>query len=177
MAHEPILSRVSIMGHPLHPVLIHFPVAALLMLVGTDLGYLYTGDFFWARGGLWLAGVGAAGGWVSGLAGLIDLVTVPRLRRLITAWSHAIIAVMLLSLASCNWLLRLGQPDAFIWPWGLGASLITAALIAAAGFLGGRNVGVDTDGAQVRHASTDSHLDRHHGLGEHQPENRHHQSR
>lgn len=165
MALEPIISRMSIMGHPIHPVLIHFPVAALLMLVGADLGYLYTGDFFWARGGLWLAGVGAAGGWISGLIGLIDLVSMPRIRQLITAWSHAIIAVMLLSLASFNWLLRLGQPDAVIWPWGLGASLLTAALIAAAGFLGGRlvyeyAVGVDTDEAEERHSTMDNHLDR-----------------
>lgn len=64
MATEPILSHMAIRGHPLHPMLIHFPVAALLGLVATDLAYLFSGDYFWARASLWLAGVGALGGWI-----------------------------------------------------------------------------------------------------------------
>src|SRR5690606_28634478 len=100
--HEPIMSRMSLGGHPIHPMLIHFPVAALMGMVATDLAYLFSGDYFWARAGLWLAGTGALGGWVSGTVGLIDLISVPRIRRLISAWCHATLAVMLLSLASLN---------------------------------------------------------------------------
>lgn len=147
---EPIMSKMSLGGHPIHPMLIHFPVAALLGLVATDVAYLFTGDFFWARASLWLAGVGALGGWVSGTVGLIDLVAVPRIRRLITAWCHATLAVMLLSLASLNWLSRYGSADALIWPWGLYLSLLTGLLIAVTSNLGGklvyeRAVGVDID--------------------------------
>jgi len=155
MTPEPILSKMSIRGHPLHPVLIHFPVAALVGLVATDLAFIFSGDEFWARASLWLAGVGALGGWISGLAGLVDLVTVPRIRRLIAAWSHAILAVMLLSMATLNWLLRVEssvvQESAVqILPWGLCLSLITALLIAITGILGGQlvyeyAVGVDTE--------------------------------
>ncbi|MCK8515652.1 DUF2231 domain-containing protein [Methylonatrum kenyense] len=153
----PIRSRAAINGHPLHPMLIHFPVAALLMLVATDLAYWWTADPFWARAGLWLAGVGALGGWISGAAGLIDLVTVRQVRRLITAWCHSIIAVMLLSLASLNWLLRLGQPVEAVLPWGLLLSLLTAGLMSLAGYLGGQlvyehAVGVDTEEAADKHA-------------------------
>lgn len=118
MPPQSIESRAAVLGHPLHPVLIHFPVAALIGLIGSDLAWLFTGDPFWARAGLWLAGVGALGGWISGLAGLVDLVTVRRIRRLVTAWSHGVLAVMLLSLASFNWLLRVGDPEAHILPWG-----------------------------------------------------------
>jgi uncharacterized membrane protein len=153
---EPIISRMSIRGHPIHPALIHFPVAALLMLVGTDFAYLYTGDPFWARAGLWLAGVGASIGWISGMAGLVDLVAVARIRRLITAWGHAILAVLLLSLASFNWLLRIGGPEENILPWGLFVSLMSALLIAMTAFLGGRlvyeyAVGVDVEEAASAH--------------------------
>ncbi len=158
---EPVHSRAAINGHPLHPMLIHFPVAALLMLVGTDAAFVWTGDAFWARASLWLAGVGALGGWVSGVAGLIDLVTVRQVRRLITAWIHSIIAVMLLSLASLNWLLRLDDPVESLLPWGLGISLVTAGLISLAGYLGGQlvyehAVGVDTDQAARKHAQAKS---------------------
>lgn len=147
---QPIFSRMAILGHPLHPMLIHFPVAALVSVIATDLAYVFTADDFWARAGLWLTGVGALGGWVSGTAGLVDLVSVPRIRRLITAWCHAIFAVMLLSLATFNWLLRVGEPAAQIWPWGLYLSLFSGALITITGVLGGRlvyefAVGVDTD--------------------------------
>ncbi|BBI51790.1 hypothetical protein HORIV_42110 [Vreelandella olivaria] len=41
----------------------------------------------------------------------------PRIRRLITGWSHAIVAVVMLSLASLNWLLRFNDPSAIL-PWG-----------------------------------------------------------
>lgn len=150
MAHSPVLSRMAIRGHPLHPMLIHFPVAALIGLVATDLAYIFTADPFWARAGLWLAGTGALGGWISGLAGLVDLTTVPRIRRLVSAWSHAILAVMLLSLATFNWLLRVDGPESRILPWGVYVSLLTALLIFVTAVFGARlvyeyAVGVDTE--------------------------------
>src|SRR5690554_4911490 len=133
MATDPILSRMAIRGHPLHPMLIHFPVAALIGLMATDLAFIFSGDDFWARASLWLAGVGALGGWISGLAGLVDLITVARIRRLITAWNHAILAVMLLSLATLNWLLRADGSATQILPWGIYLSLLTALLISITG--------------------------------------------
>lgn len=152
---ESIISKMSIAGHPIHPMLIHFPVAALLGLIATDLAFLLTADYFWARAGLWLTGVGALGGALSGVVGLIDLVVLPRVRRLITAWCHAVLAVMLLSLASLNWLLRiLDGADASIWPWGMYLSLLTGALIAITSSLGGRlvyefAVGIDMEEASA----------------------------
>ena len=146
---EVIVSRAAIAGHPLHPMMIHFPVAALLGLVATDIAYLLLADPFWARASLWLAGVGAFGGWVASMAGLVDLLTVGSIRRKITAWCHAIIAVMMLSLASLNWLLRYAGPEQGMERWAPYLSLLTAALIGLAAYLGGRlvyehGVGVDT---------------------------------
>ena len=140
MPSQPIVSRMSIRGHPIHPMLIHFPVAALLGLIASDVAYMLSGDYFWARASLWLAGVGALGGWVSGTAGLIDLISVIQLRRLITAWCHAILAVMLLSLASLNWLLRVGDAEALLIPWGLYVSMLSGLLIAVTSYLGGQLV-------------------------------------
>src|SRR5690554_548262 len=100
---ESISSKMAIGGHPLHPMLIHFPVAALIGLIGTDLSWILTGDYFWARASLWLVGVGVVGGWLSGSVGLLDLLIVAGIRRLITAWCHAILAVMLkIGRASCR---------------------------------------------------------------------------
>lgn len=138
---EVIHSNAAIGGHPLHPMMIHFPVAALLGLVAADLAFFWTLDPFWWRAGLWLSGVGAFGGWIASLAGLVDLLTVAQIRRKITAWCHALLAVMMLSLASLNWVLRVGSAaDDPNLLWGLSLSLLTAGLISLAAFLGGRLV-------------------------------------
>jgi uncharacterized membrane protein len=151
---EPIMSKMTLLGHPIHPMLIHFPVAALMGLMATDIAYLLSDDYFWARASLWLAGVGALGGWISGTVGLIDLIAVARIRRLITAWCHATLAVMLLSLASLNWLFRIDDANALIWPWGIYLSVLTGVLIGITSNLGGklvyeRAVGVDIDLAAI----------------------------
>lgn len=145
-------SRAAIAGHPLHPMMIHFPVAALIGLVATDFAFFWTADPFWERASLWLVGVGAFGGCIASLAGIVDLVTVTEIRRKITAWCHAIIAVMMLSLASLNWLLRFSAPGEQLERWGFFLTLLTAVLIALAAYLGGRlvyehGVGVDVDDA------------------------------
>jgi len=150
MPEQTIRSRAALGGHPLHPMMIHFPVAALFGLVASDLGYLLSGDPFWARASLWLAGVGAFGGWLASIAGLVDLFSVRRIRRLVTGWCHAILAVMMLSLASLNWLQRYLAAEQ-IFPWGFYLSLLTALLIVLAAWLGGRlvyehAVGVDVEG-------------------------------
>jgi len=146
--HDSIFSRAAIAGHPLHPMMIHFPVAALLGLVASDLAYLWNGDPFWARSSLWLAGIGSLGGWLASMAGLVDLLTVERIRLKITAWCHAIIAVMMLSLATLNWLLRYQGPDDMPL-WCLYLSLLTAGLIALAAYLGGRLVYEQAVGVEV----------------------------
>src|SRR5690554_2590918 len=136
----PIRSRMALFGHPIHPMLIHFPVAALLGLSGTDIGYALTGDSFWARASTWLAAIGMMGGWFSGAIGVLDLLLVKAIRRLVIAWCHGIMAVMLLSLATLNWLLRLGDVEALIIPWGLYVSLVSGVMISITSFLGGQMV-------------------------------------
>lgn len=176
---EPIMSRAALGGHPLHPMLIHFPVAALIGLVAVDAAWIWTHDPFWARAGLWLAGIGAAGGWAASALGLIDIVFVARIREKITAWCHAVIAVMMLSLATLNWTLRF-LPDAEAsGAWVFYLSVLTAGLIALAAYLGGRlvyehAVGVDIDighGASAKDAGPAASE----GLRQDQPQDDRHQ--
>lgn len=137
---EPIHSRAALGKHPLHPMLIHLPVAALLALVATDLAWLYTRDPFWMRAGVWLAGVGAGGGWIASAVGLFDLLAVRRIRDKISAWAHALAAVMLLSLATYNWLLRFAGEHARQPGTALALSLGAAVATGLAAWLGGRLV-------------------------------------
>lgn len=149
MAENPIRSRAALFGHPVHPMLVHFPVAALLGVVLVDAAFLILGDPFWARAGVWLAGVGTVGGWCATVPGMIDLFMVPRIRRLVTAWCHALLAVMMLSLASLNWVMRIPDHGIGMQPWAFYLSLLTAVVISGASWLGGQlvyhhGVAVDT---------------------------------
>ncbi len=146
---EPIHSRAAFFGHPLHPMLVHFPVAALLGVVLVDAAFLLVGDPFWARAGVWLAGVGTIGGWCAAVPGMVDLLSVARIRELVTAWCHALLAVMMLSLASLNWVMRLPDHGVGMQPWPFYLSLLTAVMISVASWLGGKlvyhqTVAVDT---------------------------------
>lgn len=150
MQKQIIPSKMALFGHPIHPQLVHFPVALLLAVVLTDLLYIWSEDYFWARAGIWLAGAGTLGAWVAGVVGMLDLVLVREIRRLITGWCHAILAVMLISVASLNWLSRIAAPDEAIWPYGFYLSILSALLLASAAFLGGilvydHGVGVTQD--------------------------------
>lgn len=130
-------SVMAVMHHPIHPMLVVFPIAFLMAVPATDLAWLFTGDAFWARLSLWLAGGGLAMGAVAAVFGTGDLLLLPEVRRKPAAWSHFIAAVMVLALAGMGVWLRLPDPLAAVWPWGLAQGLVTAGVVGVAGWLGG----------------------------------------
>ncbi len=118
-------------------MLVAFPIAFLIALVATDLTWILTGDDFWLRLSLWLVGSGAVMGAAAGLAGTLELLMIPGVRRRGVSWSHFVAAVMLISVAFINWFLRLAGDEALIVPWALSLTLLGAFLVALAGWLGG----------------------------------------
>ena len=56
---------VAVARHPLHPMVIPFPIAFFVATWATDAAFWYFEDPFWARASLWLLGAGL----VMGLAG------------------------------------------------------------------------------------------------------------
>ena len=130
-------SRVAIAGHPLHPMLIPFPIAFLLGAFAADLLAWWTGDPFWPRAALWLTGGGVVGGALAALFGLADFLTIARARERIIGRVHALGAGATLALATASWLLRLGDPAAAVLPWGLALSALTAGALFVTGWTGG----------------------------------------
>jgi uncharacterized membrane protein len=129
-------SRVAIAGHPLHAMMVTFPIAFLMSVAATDLIWIITQDPFWARLSLWLVGAGAISGSAAALAGTIELLLIPGVRRRGASWSHFVAAITLISVAFTNWYLRLAGPEVMIVPWGFMLSLLGAVLVAMAGWLG-----------------------------------------
>jgi uncharacterized membrane protein len=132
-----ITSSVAVAGHPLHPVLVLFPVAFLVGAAGTDIGYWLTSDPFWARASLWLIGVGFAAGILAAITGFLDFFKVKRVRDRSAGWLHmgGNVAVMVLTLI--NLVLRQGNPAEPIVYTGLAISVVVATLLGITGWFGG----------------------------------------
>ncbi|QOC21696.1 DUF2231 domain-containing protein [Wenzhouxiangella sp. AB-CW3] len=129
-------SRVAIAGHPLHAMMVTFPIAFLMSVAATDLAWILLEDDFWARVSLWLVAAGACTGLAAGLAGTVELLLIPGVRRRGVSWSHFIAAVTLISIAFTNWFLRLAGPVEMILPWGFLLSLLGAVMVGVSGWLG-----------------------------------------
>lgn len=130
-------SRFAIAGHPIHPMLIPFPIALLISAFGADLGFAASGDAFFARAALWLAGAGALAAAGAAAVGLADFLTIERARTHRVGWVHAFGAGTTIALAATSWLVRLGDPVAAALPWGLGLSGLAAGALTITGWAGG----------------------------------------
>ena len=130
-------SRLAISGHPIHAMLVTFPIALLTLVLPSDLAWALTQDAFWARMSLWLVGAGAIMGLFAAIIGTIELLLIPAVRRHGMGWSHFVSAMALISVAFSNWYLRLVEGvDEWILPWGLALSALGALLVMMAGWLG-----------------------------------------
>jgi uncharacterized membrane protein len=129
-------STVAIAGHPFHPLIVTFPIAFLVGVAGSDIGYWLTQDLFWAQASVWLIGVGLVSGVLAALTGLIDFLRIDRVRKRKAGWAHLILNVSALALTIINYVIRLGDPAKAILPLGLILSLIVATLLGVSGWYG-----------------------------------------
>jgi uncharacterized membrane protein len=91
-------STAQIAGHPIHPMLIPFPIAFFVATFAADLVYMRNGDTGWAVATQWLLGAGLVMAALAAVMGLIDVLGDHRIRNLNAAWLHAggnVLAVLL----------------------------------------------------------------------------------
>lgn len=132
-----IPSAITIRQHPLHPILIVFPIGLLTTALGADVLYWWTDDTFFARAAFWLIGAGTLGGLAAAASGLGDFLLLRYARQQIAGWSHMIVAIFTLSLAIANFLLRWDDPISTVLPWGIVLSADAALMLVFTGWLGG----------------------------------------
>lgn len=146
-------SRAKLLGHPIHQMLIVFPLGLLGMAVIFDLFALVLAQGYWSEVALWMMVAGIVTGLLAAPFGAIDWMAIPpdtRAKRIGALHGIGNVVVVLLFAASV-WL-RWGAPQT---P-GLLALLLSfsgLALALVTGWLGGElvdrlAVGVD-DGAHV----------------------------
>lgn len=133
---EGVPSTAAIAGHPLHPVLVSFPIAFLVGGLASDLAYWRTLDTFWARASLWLIAAGVVTGLLAAVFGFIDFVTIRRARGAL-GWVHFLGNLAAVGLSAGSVWLRLGNVEGAVIPWGLTLSGLVALLLLVTGWIGG----------------------------------------
>lgn len=151
-------SRTKLVGHPIHPMLIVFPLGLLATSLIFDIIYLASGEGRWANVSEYMIGAGVLGGLLAAIFGLMDWLTIPNGTRAksVGLW-HGLGNVVVVLLFILSWFLRLPAPAtppvaAIVLSFlGVGLALVT-------GWLGGElvdrlGVGID-DNANVNAPSS-----------------------
>jgi uncharacterized membrane protein len=129
-------STASIAGHPIHPMLIPFPIAFFVSTLVCDLIFWRTGTPGWVTATLWLLGAGLIMAALAAVVGLIDVLGEPRIRALNDAWYHAGGNVLVVLIEAFNWYLRYASGETAVVPTGLILSLIVVCILLFTGWKG-----------------------------------------
>ncbi|MDG4898495.1 DUF2231 domain-containing protein [Mesorhizobium sp. WSM4976] len=135
MTHYP-RSTASIGGHPIHPMLIPFPIASFVATFFCDLIFWRTGNPGWVSGSVWLLGAGLVMAALAAIAGLTDVLGDDQVRNLRDAWLHAGGNVLVVIIELYNWYSRYAHGDAAVVPVGLVLSLIVVLILLFTGWKG-----------------------------------------
>ena len=155
-------SRVKSMGHPIHPMLVNFPLGLLVTTAVFDIVHLITGNGYWSGIAFWMIAAGVITGVLAAIIGTIDALAIPSgTRAKSVSVFHGSGNALILVLFAVSWLLRFNDPGnppvaAFV------LSFLGAALLGVTGWLGGEltlrlGIGVD-EGANLNAPSSLSGL-------------------
>lgn len=100
-------SRARFLGHPVHQMLIVFPLGLLATALVFDTVYLVANAPTMALVAYWLITAGIVGGLVAAPFGTIDWMAIPRgTRAKRVGLAHGLGNVVVLILFACSWVLR-----------------------------------------------------------------------
>ena len=136
--HDHPHSTARIMDHPIHPMLIPFPIVCFVGAFVTDIMFNSNGQPGWATASNWLLGVGLVMAAIAATAGLVDFLGDPRVRGLGDAVKHLLANVTAVVLEAVNLVLRMGNPD-FIRT-GVYISGVVVLILIYSGWKGGNLV-------------------------------------
>lgn len=141
-------SKAKLLGHPIHPMLIVFPLGLLATAAAFDIVGLSSGDSSWFGISFWMIAAGIIGGLLAAVFGLIDWWAIPSGTRAksVGLW-HGVGNVVVVLLFVVSWILRRPAPNEPS-SGALTLSFIAVVLALVTGWLGGElvdrlGVGVD----------------------------------
>src|SRR5947209_14217063 len=134
-------SKAKLVGHPIHPMLIVFPLGLLATAVLFDIIYKVGGNTAAATAAFWNIAAGIIGGLLAAVFGLWDWAAIPggtRAKRL-GLW-HGGGNVVIVVLFALSWLMRrttVGHQPTSV---GLVLEIVAVVLALVTGWLGGELV-------------------------------------
>ncbi len=151
-------SRARLLGHPIHQMLIVFPLGLLATSVIFDLLTIVRHDGKWSEVAFWMIGAGIVGGLLAAVFGVIDWLGIPKNSRAYKIASiHGLGNIGVLLLFGASWVARqyvAANPSTMAVIFSVAGFLLSAVT----GWLGGElvdrlGVGVD-EGANVNAPSS-----------------------
>ena len=129
-------STAKIAGHPIHPMLIPFPIAGFVGALISDIVYWRTAEMVWSNFSAWLITVGLIVGGVAAVFGLIDLIGNRAIRAQRAAWLHMIGNLIVLALSFINILVHSRDAWTSVVPTGLTLSALVVLILLFTGWMG-----------------------------------------
>ncbi|HEX5237397.1 MAG TPA: DUF2231 domain-containing protein [Sphingomicrobium sp.] len=128
-------STAKIGGHPIHPMLIPFPIVCFIGVLVTDIVFLTNHIHGWATASRYLLAIGIVMGLLAALAGLTDFFGDKRIQGS-DAIKHMLANVTAVVLEIINLIVRL-HTDAPIGGIGIVLSVIVVLILVYSGWKGG----------------------------------------
>jgi uncharacterized membrane protein len=140
-------STAKIGGHPIHPMLIPFPIVCFIGVLVTDIVFLNNHVHGWATASRYLLAVGLVMAALAAVAGLTDFLGNERIRQASDAVKHMLANVTAVIVEIVNLFLRLNS-DAAIGRIGVYLSALVVLILLYSGWKGGdlvyrHGIGVD----------------------------------
>jgi uncharacterized membrane protein len=132
-------STAKIGGHPIHPMLIPFPIVCFIGVLVTDIVFLNSNDPGWATASRYLLGVGIVMAALAAVAGLTDFMGSDRIRSMGDAVKHMLANVAAVVLEIVNFFVRMNS-DAAIAGTGIILSAVVVLILLYSGWKGGELV-------------------------------------
>lgn len=137
--HAHPVSTARIGGHPIHPMLVPFPIVCFIGALIADIVYLSVGEPGWATASKWLLGIGLGVAALAAVAGLTDFLANPRVRAIGAASKHMVANVIAVVIEAVNLWLRIGTIDS-IRTIGVYLSGVVVLILLYSGWKGGELV-------------------------------------
>lgn len=136
----------SIAKHPLHPMLVVFPIGLWVFSVIGDFVFLLGGDARWNDVAFYTLAGGLIGAVLAAVPGFFDMFSISDKKVGKIAWNHMILNLIAVVIFAIGFYLRLRNPAGAIFPILL--SVAGVLFIAVSGWLGGEMVYVHGMGVQ-----------------------------
>ena len=134
-------SKITLLGHPIHPMLVVFPLGLFATSVIFDILYISTGNFDLPTVSYYLIGAGLIGGFLAAIFGVIDWLGLPSTSR---AWNlgvwHGIGNLLVVGLFLLSWLRRKDNLNFIPENSALTLSLVGIGIALVTMWLGGELV-------------------------------------